>query len=126
MNYIPILITCMISYWIGGIQQKYIYDEHICDCSKYNLLEYIDNVNYDLIIENVKLKRDILYILNLTGDTHVGNTTYESRTDTLYEEIYNDYDKFVEEYYNFKSVFVESFRELLDSKRKLYNNCIKK
>ncbi len=126
MNYIPILITCMISYWIGGIQQKYIDDEQICDCSKYNLLEYIDNVNYDLIIENVKLKRDILYILNLTGDTNVGNTTFDSSVDTIYEDIYNEYDKFIEDYYNFKSVFVESFRELLDSKRKLYNNCIKK
>ena len=120
MNYISILITCMISYWIGGIEQKYIYDEYICDCSKYNLLEYIDNVNYDLIIDNVKLKRDILFVLNLTETTTMGYLTNK------YDVIYNEYQEFIEDYHNFKSVFVESFRELLDSKRKLYNNCIKK
>ena len=77
-------------------------------------------------IEGVKLKKDILYILNLTGDTNVGNTTFYSSVDTIYEEIYDEYDKLIQDYYNFKSVFVESFREFLDSKRKLYNNCIKK
>ena len=126
MNYLSIFIITLISYWVGGIQQKYINEEHICDCSKYNLLEYIDKVNHEISLDNIKMKRDMLYILNLTGYAHVGNTSYESRTDTLYEEIYNDYDKFVEDYYNFKNVFVEKFRELLDSKRKLYNNCIKK
>ena len=110
----------MISYWVGGIEQKYINDEHICDCSKYNILNNVDKLNHDLIIDNTKLKLDILVVLNLTETTTMGYLTNK------YDEIYNEYQEFIEDYYKFKSVFVESFRELLDSKRKLYNNCIKK
>ena len=126
MNYLSIFIITLISYWVGGIQHKYINEEHICDCSKYNLLEYIDKVNNEIYLENIRIKKDMLYILNLIDYTHVGNTSYDTSTYLIYDEIYNDYDKFIEDYYNFKNVFVEKFRELLDSKRKLYNNCIKK
>lgn len=126
MTYIAVLITCLTSYWLGFFQQKYMDEELICDCTNYNLLEYIDKVNHDLAIDNINLKKDMLYMMTVYEYSNLGNHTYIFNQDTIYEEIYDEYDIFIDDFYNFKNVFVESYIKLLDTKRKLYNNCIKK
>jgi hypothetical protein len=116
INLLYCFILINVAYYINHLSNE----EYTCDCNKLTDIEVFNNINFELISDNLKLKKELEIVLDHLN-TNVGNVSY-----TYFENIndvtYFDYDNFITEFYDFKKNTIVNLQNVILSKKQLYYN----
>ena len=119
------MLLISLSYQVGYMTHRYTEQEYICDCEKTQHLDVVDQINYQLLADNVRLYKELYISLEYMNYTNLGNVYYKTQTSSeVTDLVILPLETFINEFYEFKTNIYVSIKKLIESKRLLYQQYI--